>query len=168
MRRSPVRNQGWTLMEMAVVAVIAGILSALAIPSMVGMQGRSELRDATNRVKAALQEAQRNAIKRGGSCTVTMTSTTVTASPAGCLSSPVNFPSSITQSFNNVGLNLVFTYKGNTTLGRTTVIESSKTAERRCIVTSNGIGLFRSGTYKNKVELPVLGTLNPDHCATEI
>lgn len=130
MRRSPVKDQGWTLIEMAVVAVISGILAALAIPSMVGMQGRSELRDATNQVKAAIQEAQRSAIKSGRRCRilinatlpaapmnfhVSSTNSSVASSDPGtqpnpsnysCISSPVRFSNSSQLSLNtNITVN---------------------------------------------------------------
>jgi prepilin-type N-terminal cleavage/methylation domain-containing protein len=187
MRRSPVKNQGWTLIEMAVVAVIAGILSALAIPSMVGMQGRSELRDATNQVKAALQEAQRNAIKSGRRCRVLVNSTLPAApmnyhvsstnstqlsndpgtlpnpSTYTCISSPVRFPNSSQLSLTtNIANNfLPFSYRGNTNLSGqgTIVISSGKTSERRCVVISNFLGVIRTGIYTGT---PFSGACNSD------
>jgi len=187
MRRSPVRNQGWTLIEMAVVAVIAGILSALAIPSMVGMQGRSELRDATNQIKSALQEAQRSAIKSGRRCRVLVNSTlpaapmnynisstdsSSTATDPGtqpnpnnytCISSPVRFPngSQLSLTTNLTNNSIRFNYRGTTTLNSqgTIVISSGKTSEKRCIVISNALGLIRSGIYTGTA---FTGTCNTD------
>ena len=103
-----VPNQGWTLMEMAIVSVIVGILSSLAIPSMMSAKGKNDLRSAMGQVKGAIQEAQRSAIKNGQSCTVIINPTTSSASvtvsgtsvsvnaktiagsPAGCISSTVS------------------------------------------------------------------------------
>lgn len=195
MWRSPVKNQGWTLIEMAVVAVIAGILSALAIPSMVGMQGRNELRDATNQVKSALQEAQRNAIKSGRRCRVLINATfpgpppinynissTNSAIPANdpgtqpnpsghtCISSPIQFSTTSQLSISSNFLVVSFSYKGNTVSTGTIVIESGKTVERRCIVVSNGVGILRTGIYTNKIDLPTLdpSTISASDCSTSL
>lgn len=173
-RPFPAKNQGWTLIEVAVVTIIVGVLAAIATPSMVGMKGRSDLKDAMGQVKAAIQEAQRAAIKVGSSCTVNLGpstgSTSVTGSPAGCVTSPVNFSneSTIKLWYNGTGTNIVFSFRGNTTNSRTMVLESERTVERKCIVIASGIGILRTGSYRNKVELPTLGTLDAANCTTSL
>lgn len=162
------RNQGWTLIEMAVVAVIAGILAALAMPSMMGMKARSDLKSSHSKVKSALQEAQRSAMKRGSSCTVTFTTTnsgsanelTTINATSGCLvtsgdddnSSEIKLKkdkSGITLTQNFGGNNIKFSYKGTITVADagTIILSSSNTSDQKCIVLSAPLGIIRSGDY---------------------
>ena len=75
------------------MAVVAGILATLVMPSMMGMMGRSFLQSTASQVKGAFQEAQRAAIRNGSTCTVNVASTGITGSPAGCITSPVTLTS---------------------------------------------------------------------------
>lgn len=162
LRPWPVRNQGWTLIEIAVVAVITGILSSLAIPSMMGMMGRSSLQSTASQVKGAFQEAQRAAIRNGSTCTVNVASTGITGSPAGCITSPVTLTSGMALTANTrtgstitsvtLPSSVSFSYKGNpnnSTELTIVLIFSTRTAEQRCVVIAAGIGIMRSGTYAN-------------------
>lgn len=79
----PAPNQGWTLIEIAAVTVIVGILAAMSFPSMVGMQARNGLNNSLSQVKEAIQEAQRSAIKSGRICPVVInTDLTVSVLPS--------------------------------------------------------------------------------------
>ncbi|MFM7577372.1 MAG: Tfp pilus assembly protein FimT/FimU [Microcystaceae cyanobacterium] len=89
-------NQGWTLIEMAAVAIITGVLAALTVPSMIGMQARTDLQGTASQIKGAFQEAQRSAIRRGATCTVNVVATGITGDPPGCISSPVTLNTSKT------------------------------------------------------------------------
>ena len=159
---SVVPNQGWTLIELAVVAVVAGILATLVMPSMMGMMGRSFLQSTASQVKGAFQEAQRAAIRNGSACTVNVASTgAITGSPAGCITSPVTLTSdtTLTAKNNTTSLSLpssvLFSYKGNPGnstndfANLTIILASTKTSEQRCVVIAAGIGIMRSGTYAN-------------------
>jgi prepilin-type N-terminal cleavage/methylation domain-containing protein len=146
-----VPNQGWTLIEMAIVSVVVGILASLAIPSMMSGMGKNDLKSAMGQVKGAIQEAQRSAIKNGVSCTVNInpTAKTVTGSPAGCISSPVSIPNNteITFTTPTAATSLIFSYKGNTTTDLIVALQSAKTSQRYCLAVSSGIGIMRTGTY---------------------
>jgi prepilin-type N-terminal cleavage/methylation domain-containing protein len=166
---SVVPNQGWTLIELAVVAVVAGILATLVMPSMMGMMGRSFLQSTASQVKGAFQEAQRAAIRNGSACTVNFASMGmgITGSPAGCITSPVTLtsgmnltantrPFSTSSTITPVGLpsSVSFSYKGNpNNSGELTVVLTftTRTTEQRCVVIAAGIGIMRSGTYVNNI-----------------
>ena len=142
------------MIEIAAVAVIASIGSALAIPSMMGAMGRSSLQSTASQVKGAFQEAQRAAIRNGSTCTVAVVTTGITGSPAGCITSPVTFPSGISldsSSSPQSSTFVSFSYKGNpnNSADLTVVLTSNRTTEKRCIVIAPGIGIMRSGIYGN-------------------
>ena len=150
-----VPNQGWTMIEMAIVSVVVGILASLAIPSMMSGIGKNQLQSSMGQVKGALQEAQRSAIKNGISCTVSInpTARTVTGSPAGCISSPVSIPDNteITFTTPTAATSFSFSYKGNPSITSELIIalQSAKTSQKYCLAVSSGIGIMRTGTYNS-------------------
>jgi prepilin-type N-terminal cleavage/methylation domain-containing protein len=95
MRRLNVhKNQGFTLLEILVALAITGILAALTLPNLSAWLNSNKVQEATDSIQSALQDAQRQAIRRGRSCTINFTNPTgtnptvysqITASEAGCL-----------------------------------------------------------------------------------
>jgi hypothetical protein len=132
---------------MAAISVIVGILASMTIPSMVSLMAKNSLQSSMGQVKGALQEAQRAAIQKGQSCTVTINTTakTVTGSPVGCMTSPVTLTSDMTLTTDTTSFS--FSYKGNTTSSPTIVLSSTNTSTKPCLVISAGIGIMRSGTH---------------------
>ena len=59
------RRPAFTLIEIMVVVVVVAILSAMAIPSMVGSQRRAELRTQSDRLVETLRYARRMAVLQG-------------------------------------------------------------------------------------------------------
>ncbi|QUS60147.1 prepilin-type N-terminal cleavage/methylation domain-containing protein [Synechocystis sp. PCC 7339] len=168
---SPARvaHRGWTLIEVVVVAVIVSILASLALPSFGKMQARNQLRSAMAEVQGAIQEAQRNAIKRGSSCTVVINPSTRTVNQAslgstGCVPSPVTIKTNTGISFTqpSTTTTITFSYKGNPsstniTAGNDDVIvlrHEITSLEPRCLVVSSGIGIMRSGYYQGSTCTP--------------
>ena len=111
MRRLNVdKNQGFTLLEILIALAITGILAALTGPNLLAWLNRNEVQQATDAIQLALEDAQRQAIRRGKSCTINFTNPTgtgptvysqITATEAGCLvatntnASSLNLPEEI-------------------------------------------------------------------------
>lgn len=125
---------------------MVGILAAIATPSMMTAKGNSDLKDALSAVKGTIQEAQRIAIKKGQTCTVTLSSSGVTGTPTGCVPSALTLGTGITLSQNS-GTTIVFSYRGTTTSTKTVVLSSTNTSELKCLTVSNGLGILRTGYY---------------------
>ena len=120
MRRLNVhKNQGFTLLEILVALAITGILAALTLPNLLAWLNSNKVQEATDSIQSALQDAQRQAIRRGKSCTIKFTNGTgnnptvyrqITASEPGCLvatntnASSLNLPEEIFMVVNNFPL----------------------------------------------------------------
>jgi prepilin-type N-terminal cleavage/methylation domain-containing protein len=113
------KNQGFTLLEILVALAITGILAALTGPNLSAWLNRNEVQQATDAIQLALEDAQRQAIRRGKSCTIKFTNGTgnnptvyrqITASEPGCLvatntnASSLNLPEEIFMVVNNFPL----------------------------------------------------------------
>ena len=133
---------------MAAVAIITGVLAALTVPSMIGMQARTDLQGTASQIKGAFQEAQRSAIRRGATCTVNVATTGITGSPAGCISSPVILDTKTTLTTDPTATSsFQFDFKGNPSQEVMVILSRTNTSDQRCIVVSAGIGIMRSGLY---------------------
>ncbi|NCR54144.1 MAG: type II secretion system protein [Microcystis aeruginosa L211-07] len=95
MRRLNVhKNQGFTLLEILVALAITGIFAILTGPNLLAWLNSNRVQQATDAIQLALEDAQRQAIRRGRNCTINFTNPTgtdptvysqITASEAGCL-----------------------------------------------------------------------------------
>ena len=63
-------SQGFTVIELLIILLIVGTLSAMSVPSFLGLLNRSKVNNAVAQVQGALQEAQREAIRKTRICTV--------------------------------------------------------------------------------------------------
>jgi len=168
-------SQGFTQIEILIIVMIIGILSATAVPSFLAMYNRAKLNDAVTKVRGALQEAQREAIRKSKLCTVTLdkTNNKVTGSclvtgdrtladDGVAIATNVNPDSSISGN----PIQIKFDIRGNTTF---TVASSAATdtsgkiilynsggsiSDRKCVAISKGIGLLRFGTYNGPIDPP--------------
>jgi prepilin-type N-terminal cleavage/methylation domain-containing protein len=88
------KNQGFTLLEILIALAITGILAALTLPNLLAWLNSNRVQEATDSIQSALQDAQKQAMRRGRICTINFTNGTGTnptvysqirASEAGCL-----------------------------------------------------------------------------------
>ena len=213
-------DRGFTLIEFIVILMIVGILSAISVPSFLGMLNRNKVNNALAQVQGALQEAQTEARRRSKRCTVGLSSSNQSMLTSNCFvlvdytiqATAAAVSGATTVSVNSLpiaisnGTTLVFSSgasgtvsanaaKGSNSLtlssGLSSAIASGETVavrtladgvgmqtnisgqqitvglrgntsgagtialfmadssvpQKRCIVTSNGIGIMRTGDY---------------------
>lgn len=158
-------NQGFTLPEVLIIVVVVGILAAIAVPSFLGWYNRQKVNQALTQVQGALKETQREAIKRSKSCTVTLNTNTVTGpclvtgrrdlcekrdSSDACIKPGVELTVKSPNTLSN-GNQIQYSFRGNTTNGGIIILAlPDNSSYQKCLVTSVGIGLVRTGSYKNE------------------
>ena len=169
-----VRSQkGFTLIEVLVVMIMIGILSAIAAPSFLGLLNRNRVNNAAIRLKSALVEAQVNTTRIGKSCTVTMTinpsTSLLTLSETNqCWRTGEDSFADTNATFTIVNRNgttpltlttlpIGFDFKGRVTASsastggsdnRVIVISLANTTYQRCVMISYPLGIVRMGTYE--------------------
>jgi prepilin-type N-terminal cleavage/methylation domain-containing protein len=151
MRHSNVsRNSGFSLLELLIVIAIAGILIAIAIPSLIAAQQRAQLAQATDLVVASLQQAQREAIRRNKSCTLTLDKIDrKILGQQGCLlSGDRTLPDAIDLDYTGASGDIRYGIRGNTTSNKSVILAIKDSPNHtRCLTISAPLGLIRLGTY---------------------
>ncbi|MDV2992079.1 MAG: hypothetical protein N4J56_001733 [Chroococcidiopsis sp. SAG 2025] len=172
------KDRGFTALEILIALVIAGVLAAIAAPSFLSMFNKNKVNDALTQVRGALREAQREAIRKSKSCTLTIDTTKkdITANPTDCLPIKPSLYEKRDASGNciesrvAIATNLTgtppqfkFSFRGNTNkLGTIVVYSSDNTTNRMgCLVVSNGIGMIRTGNYDGST-----ATVDSNDCHT--
>jgi prepilin-type N-terminal cleavage/methylation domain-containing protein len=166
---APNKNEGFTLTEVLMVLVIAGILGAMATPSFLAMYEKNQVKDAVNTVQGALIETQREAMRKSKNCNITMTATTITSSN-GCLITGDRALDKVTLYSSNT--NFGFDIKGTTVNNSTpptnlnspvtiVLLSNSNQKLRRCVVLSAPLGLIRTGKYNGSLIPPVDSNCTP-------
>ncbi|MDJ0533852.1 MAG: GspH/FimT family protein [Xenococcaceae cyanobacterium MO_207.B15] len=145
------KDIGITLTETLVVAVIIGILAAIAAPNLLGLLSRNRVNEALEKVNGAIKESQRQAIRNGKLCRVNIdpSTNTISGNPTDCLLNTREIADSIDIRTNLSGTppNILFSAKGSTTKSGTIVVSSDTTNLQRCFVISLGLGITRTGEY---------------------
>lgn len=144
--------QGFTLFEMLLAVTIAGILAAIATPNWLSWYTSAKVKSSLEQVHGALTQAQRQAMRRGKSCTITLDTTNnkVTTTDAGCLLSDYTLQSGVVMTTNISSNNIKFSLKGSTTISDLGVIVLAKqdgSGTKRCLVVSTALGTLKTGTY---------------------
>lgn len=159
-------DRGFTLVEMLVVLIIVGVISAVASPNLLGLLNRYRVRQAKQTLVGAIKEAQRQAMRQGKVCRVSINSNsnTITGTPPDCLLSRRKIDDNITIRSNIPGAipNISFSFRGSTTKMGTIVLSSANTQLQECFVISLGTGIARTGTYTgNKT-----GSVSASNCSS--
>jgi prepilin-type N-terminal cleavage/methylation domain-containing protein len=158
-------NKGFTLIEMLLVIVVVGILSAIAAPSLLGLYSRSRLMGSVTETQGALREAQRQAIRKSRNCTVTLDSS-ANMILGSCLATGNRRLNSVTLRSSTPSFQ--FNIKGAITNASgqllTTpvviVLSSPRSQTLRCLVVSSPLGFIKTGTYSGSQQ----GTLTDTNC----
>ena len=66
----PKKDGGFTLTEMLAAAVIVGILSAVAVPNLLGLINKARVTDGVAAIEGAIKEAKAQAIRNSQSCII--------------------------------------------------------------------------------------------------
>ncbi len=149
------KDSGFSLPELLVVTIMVGILSAIAVPNLLQSRRDAQAKEIFTKIRSALYEAQANADRKSITCTVNLTSTSISGSPQGCVLETTNIDSSIISvtkgGFTDPPTNISFSFSGGTTNGSTLYITTKKFNQpfqevARCIVVSS-TGMIRTGFY---------------------
>jgi prepilin-type N-terminal cleavage/methylation domain-containing protein len=144
------KNLGFTLLESLIVVTIIGILMAIAIPSFIAAHHRAQLAQATDLVVASLQQAQREAIRRNQSCTLTLDKIDrKILGQQGCLLSGDRIlPDAIDLDYTGASGDIQYGIRGNTTTNKSVILAIRDTpANTRCLTISAPLGIIRLGSY---------------------
>ncbi len=147
-------------MEVAVVAVISGIIAAMGTPSLISMLQGDRVEQGLDTIQLALQDTQKQAIRNSQSCTIVINPQpqlqtngeahniyVKDADNAGCLGSVERvIPDNVAIESNFTNNEISFSFKGNTTsAGRILVKPKQGTGKTRCLVMGLGLGIMRTG-----------------------
>jgi len=141
-------DQGFTLIETLIIVMIIGILSAISAPSYLAFNSKRKVNDAVAKVQGALQECQRESIRRSKSYTVTLNTTDKKVTGDCLVTGERIIDSSVSVQSNETSI--AFSYRGTITLpdSGTVVFSNTNTPnEKKCLVISSPLGIIRTGKY---------------------
>ena len=144
------KGLGFTLLELLVVISIVGILTAMAVPSLLAAQNRARLAQATDLLVANLQQAQREAIRRNQSCTLTVNkdSNKISGQQGCLLSGDVSLPEAIDLDYTGGSGAIQYGIRGNTSTNKSFILAiKDNPINARCLTISAPLGIIRLGSY---------------------
>jgi prepilin-type N-terminal cleavage/methylation domain-containing protein len=145
---------GFTQIELIVTVLIVGILAAIVAPNLAPWFRQQQVNAALDQIDQALQETQSEAVKRNQVCKITLTRGTDPTLTGTCLiSGPRTLKGVVLNhsrsddtwviSFNSAGENRAPKNDPGT------LWLSAPSVRSKCLVISVGIGLRRTGEYRN-------------------
>jgi Tfp pilus assembly protein FimT len=160
---------GFSVLELVIIMLFVGILAAISAPSFLALNRNNQLTNDLANAKSAVIEAQRDAIRLGKTCTISLSTDT----PPVILSSTANCLSTGTRTLNNVSMQLStnntslaststdyrFNYLGEGVAVNSSGVEipssfttivlqhNSTYGEKKCIVIAQPLGLIATGKY---------------------
>ncbi|BAW96896.1 hypothetical protein NIES970_18380 [[Synechococcus] sp. NIES-970] len=152
-------TKGFTLIELLTGMLIVGILASISAPSFLGLVNRGRVNEALDRTRGALQEAQREALKKSSNCDLAFSPSGETINiTGGCLVTGPRTMSQVTYRHtlaNNDPNNVIqLDFKGvptddNFNDGQEVFVFRGNGNYERCLVISRALGLIRVGTYES-------------------
>jgi prepilin-type N-terminal cleavage/methylation domain-containing protein len=153
--RSSLSPEGFTLLELMIVVVIVGILSAIAAPSVLSQQANAKLNNSLELLKTSLELSQAEAIKTSKTCEVNIPNgNRITTT---CYIGTSNNITNLDQGINISSSGLVapqkisYSFRGVTTANATITLTSPNTSLQKCLVVSPVVGLIRTGNIRSGV-----------------
>ena len=159
--RSTKINEGFTLIETAIVIIVVGVLASLSTPSLINFHQKVQLENALIKLRGAIRETQSEAIRLNRSCSVVISPGVHQSITGNCLLTgdrtfkgiqiqhnqrDASSPWSIT--FDHKGRNQSFDDKGTAILH----FPMPSQLPPKCLVMSIGIGLNRVGEYQGELD----------------
>jgi prepilin-type N-terminal cleavage/methylation domain-containing protein len=162
-------QQGFTLLEVLIVVVMIGILSAIATPSILAEFARTKLNNSLEIVQSSLDLSQTEAIKKSKQCDVVIVSSPgtdgnqlTTSCNAGLSRNASKLQEGVTIDVANSslpsepspGTNKIITYSfrgttlANNSVKARIVLSATNTSFKRCLEIEPGIGLITTGNYE--------------------
>ena len=149
---------------MLATIIIIGVIAAIAAPNFLGLLNRNRVNEAAQQIEGALTEAQRQAMRQGRQCSITVdTANGIIANPAapanGCLLSNRNLNNLIQLNSNLPAApnnTITFSGKGNITGINPVLVVSipNGTDLQRCVIIDSLLGSYRSGEYSGTIPTP--------------
>jgi len=144
-------SRGFTLIEMLVIIAVVGILAAISAPSFLAWQNRTRVNNALTDVRGALQEAQREAMRKSKTCTVTLNTTNKKLTSPCLVTGDRTLPNGVVIATNISGspAKAAFSYRGTILLSHTgkIILSTGDNTYKRCLVVSSPLGIMRTGSY---------------------
>ena len=166
------KSLGFSLPEVLAIVVIIGILAALAAPSFFSWVNNKRIEDVSIQIEGALKEAQATAIRTSQQCSLTISSSSITAMPQSCLPTGARdltqlgggtSPSAVTLIAANND-DIQFSPKGSTTSSNVLVFyHPDQSQGMRCLAMSAGIGIIRTGEFQGAYP-PIASQAIADNC----